>query len=421
MELEVVKFIKAFGLTQLSIEYGIIVGRDMEAAPNLVCLNYDQIASPKSHPITQECRGLILNTHTLEVVSRSFDRFYNYGEVPEQTKQVDFSRAVVYEKLDGSLLNCYHDGKCWNIATRGNTTGRNAIAKSRHSYHHLVCLALDVDVSDMNPLVDENENWLDMKRYNEYVWRINKKLDKVLVKACTYITELVSPHINIVTQYSETVVYILASRHIKSGEFVSCIQNEAICFKLPRVYTINSLADVELVVRIMSKGDILREGVVVFDPINGVRTKIKNTVYLKAHRSISRNIDAKTISELVAENEEDEYLTYFPQHTELFEPFITCRNQIVATVDELLKIANGCIAAGYTINDVAKWLKDEPLSGFVFPAINRKIPSGLQAFAAAKPGGRLNAVQKCEAFVMMQAQEAAERAAKDAERGAKRL
>jgi hypothetical protein len=45
-------------------------------------LNYDQIESAKAHPVVMECRGLILSYPHGEVVARSFDRFFNYGEVP---------------------------------------------------------------------------------------------------------------------------------------------------------------------------------------------------------------------------------------------------------------------------------------------------------------------------------------------------
>lgn len=46
----------------------------------LVILNYDQLDSPKTHPIVRECRGLVLEMETWKVVARAFERFFNLGE-----------------------------------------------------------------------------------------------------------------------------------------------------------------------------------------------------------------------------------------------------------------------------------------------------------------------------------------------------
>jgi hypothetical protein len=65
----------------------------------IVILNYDQIESPKSHPIVIECRSLILNIYTLGVVSRKFDRFFNHGECPEFYSDFDINRSYVFYPL----------------------------------------------------------------------------------------------------------------------------------------------------------------------------------------------------------------------------------------------------------------------------------------------------------------------------------
>jgi hypothetical protein len=50
----------------------------------LVTVNYDQIESPKTHPIVRECRGLVLHRQTFDLVARSFPRFFNWGEVADE-------------------------------------------------------------------------------------------------------------------------------------------------------------------------------------------------------------------------------------------------------------------------------------------------------------------------------------------------
>ena len=70
-------YLRTFGLQKLTEELGIKV--KIYEDEGLMVLNYHQIDSPKSHPVVMECRGLILDTE-FNVVSRSMDRFLNWGE-----------------------------------------------------------------------------------------------------------------------------------------------------------------------------------------------------------------------------------------------------------------------------------------------------------------------------------------------------
>lgn len=68
--------------------------------PNLISFKYNQIESPRNHPIVNECRGLILNEESnWDVVSFPFCRFFNAEE--GHAAEIDWNTAVVQEKLDG--------------------------------------------------------------------------------------------------------------------------------------------------------------------------------------------------------------------------------------------------------------------------------------------------------------------------------
>ena len=95
----------------LIAELGIKVTRH-DTLP-LAIVNYDQIASPKTHPVVRECRGLVLNTDTLEVVARGFNRFFNWGEVADEMPLFDFSDFVVQEKVDGSFVLLFYFAGRW--------------------------------------------------------------------------------------------------------------------------------------------------------------------------------------------------------------------------------------------------------------------------------------------------------------------
>lgn len=95
--MKVQEFIKEKGWAALKEELFIDV---REYDNGLRVLNYDQISSPKMHPVVMECRALKLDQDG-NVVSRAFDRFFNYGE--GDTKNFDFSDCTVFEKADGCL------------------------------------------------------------------------------------------------------------------------------------------------------------------------------------------------------------------------------------------------------------------------------------------------------------------------------
>ena len=77
--------------------------------------------------ITKQCRGLILNVKTGEVLARPFPKFFNYGEHVEKGWPIPTETPEVYEKLDGSLGILYYlNGKPW-IATRGSFTSDQAV------------------------------------------------------------------------------------------------------------------------------------------------------------------------------------------------------------------------------------------------------------------------------------------------------
>jgi hypothetical protein len=103
--LEVQQYLQTKTFDDLTAELAIVV-RKHDTLP-LAILNYDQIESrPKTHPIVRECRGLVLHAETKEVVAKSFNRFFNWGEVAEEMPDFDFSDFVVQSKEDGCFTHC---------------------------------------------------------------------------------------------------------------------------------------------------------------------------------------------------------------------------------------------------------------------------------------------------------------------------
>lgn len=101
------------GLTDLFIK-----ARRHPLFPQLVCFKYDQRRSPMAEPAVQDARGLILDeSEGWAVVSMSFRKFFNLGE--PLAAELDWNRARVEEKLDGSLLVLYPYAGAWQVQTSG--------------------------------------------------------------------------------------------------------------------------------------------------------------------------------------------------------------------------------------------------------------------------------------------------------------
>lgn len=95
----------------------------------LVILNYTELAQYKRewNDVTRNCRGLIYNTETLDIIARPFPKFFNHGEDHHPTFNLD-EPVTVTDKLDGSLGIVYLDGLGYpTIASRGSFTSEQAI------------------------------------------------------------------------------------------------------------------------------------------------------------------------------------------------------------------------------------------------------------------------------------------------------
>jgi len=93
----------------------------------LSILNYTEKAqfSKTWNNVTLNCRGLIIDTRTKNIVARPYPKFFNWGEQAEISLE---EPVVVTDKLDGSLGIMYGGGALGpQIATRGSFTSDQAI------------------------------------------------------------------------------------------------------------------------------------------------------------------------------------------------------------------------------------------------------------------------------------------------------
>lgn len=280
-------------LSNLCDEFGI-KAREHEEFP-LVILNYNQIESPKTHPIVRECRGLVLEKGTWNIVAKSFDRFFNLGEDLENSKKFDWGCFDVTEKMDGSLIIVFYYGGKWHINTRG-TFGYT-----------------------------DNVNFTG-KTWDEYIRPLLKDKFDLMSKNYTYVFEFVSIFNKIVRVYAEMDVYLIGA-FVKddSDVFVELVgdklKEHVLCVGLKQVKSLNlkSLNQVQEYLEWLEENDPTNEGVVVRDR-NGMRLKIKSKTYLSLHRMYNNDGPSpKNLLSFVLSGEKDELLSYFPEYAEEYE------------------------------------------------------------------------------------------------------
>jgi T4 RnlA family RNA ligase len=302
--MNIVKFVKAHGFKALNEHFAINV---REYPEGLYVLNYDQIESPKTHPVVMEARALILDGGA-NVVARAFDRFFNYGEVPEASADFDIATSYCLEKADGSLIRVYWcppTGR-WEIATRST-----AFAEAAH------------------PMGGTFRDWV-LRAFALTETQFQDAMQACADAGWTYVMEYIGPENRVVTQYQTSEMVMLSVRNNASGEWldfalvgniVAALRAHGSNVRLVRVYDLGNWEDILRCSKELNGRD--GEGFVVWDYVHDLRVKIKSPGYLAIHGSNANGqLSLKRIYELVLLNEHDEYLTYFESDRPFFQPAI---------------------------------------------------------------------------------------------------
>ena len=231
-------------LDKLQLDFKIIYSYDKNK--ELVILNYQQFKTPKTSVIAMDCRGIILELNTWNVVSLPFRRFFNYEESPKITKEFDLDSGLYMEKTDGSLIQCFRYKDEWRMATRGAIDGTGNVKD------------WGITFSDL---------------FHKIVPGIFEKLDREYI----YIFELISPKNKIITINKKEAMYLIGMRHANDFGEISPLelQNHAekIGLKNIKVPRILKYSEVDYFIATSEMDDPGFEGVV------GVSQKYDNRQY----------------------------------------------------------------------------------------------------------------------------------------------
>lgn len=225
------------------IDDGIISERKHEQFP-IAIYNYTQKCQFGRlwDETTLQCRGLILNTETGEIIARPFKKFFNYEECQVLGIEIPNEIPNVYTKVDGSLGILYWFNNEPYIATRGSFYSDQAIWATNF-----------INRPDIR-------NWLD-------------KLDKNY----THLFEIVYKDNQIVIKYDFEGLIHLASIEIKSGKSIPPDSDFPIVQSIPFT-NIEHLSNLNI---------DNQEGFVLHYPTSDFRCKIKFENYKKLHKILT--------------------------------------------------------------------------------------------------------------------------------------
>lgn len=284
--LKVIEYIKSDGLAKAIENYKL----KAKVYDKKILLKYDILESDMSSEIVKDCRGLILERDTWNVMSMSFRKFFNHGET--NADKVDWDSAVILEKLDGTMIQVYYDWHKdkWFAGTTGMAEGEG----------------------EVNNKTGTTFNDLFWQTLEKYSFDVNK-----LHKGFTYVFELTTPYNIVVKPHGESSVTLLTIRdneilkEFRYDELVAVSQY----FGVPVVksHDLNNPNADELM-NTFKDMPWSEEGYVVVDKEFN-RVKIKNPAYVAVHHLKSKTAEHSILT-IVKSNEIEEFAATFPERRE---------------------------------------------------------------------------------------------------------
>jgi RNA ligase len=244
-------------------------------------INYNvMMADTFDCSIRRECRGIIFDTATGDIIRRPFHKFFNVNERDEtQDHVVDLSRDhSILEKLDGSMIAPFivNGEMIW-----GTKMGATDVAKPVEKF---------------------------IEAHSEY--RIYAKF--MLSRGYTPIFEWCSRKQRIVLDYSEDQLILTAVRDVVSGRYMSrdLMIINAENYNIPVVRQFDSQTDMKEFIDYVRNLEDLEGFVVRFD--DGHMIKLKCDWYVQIHKAKEAILQDRNIVELILDDKLDDIKAHLP-------------------------------------------------------------------------------------------------------------
>jgi RNA ligase len=233
--------------------------------------------------IRRECRGLIFDTATGNLISRPYHKFFNVGEREETAiHRINlYEPHVVLEKLDGSMIRPLPTKEGFRLATKAGITD--------------VAMSAEVFIADK-------------KHYSQFI-------HKCFQRNITPIFEWCSRKNRIVVDYPEDQLILTGMRDKTTGCYVyyDAMLKYATAWNIPVVKAVDGLAvqNIDLFVKQVREWDD-GEGIVLrFD--NGHMVKVKADEYVLRHKSKEQISQEKNVLQVILSDSVDDVVPLLTQ------------------------------------------------------------------------------------------------------------
>ena len=272
-------------ITNISDVLPAIEGRDefvVAVKEGYTVINYNvMMADTFDCNIRRECRGIIFDTATGDIIRRPFHKFFNVNEREEtQDHVVDLSQShAILEKLDGSMIAPFvvDDQLIW-----GTKMGATEVAEPVEDFVLL------------------NENYSQFARF-------------IIRRGYTPIFEWCSRKQRIVLDYKEDQLILTAIRDLTTGRYMSLdlVTNTADLYFIPTVRAFEPQSDMKSFIEYVRLLED-REGFVVrFD--DGHMLKLKCDWYVQIHKAKEKILQDRNIVELILDDKLGDVKAHLPQ------------------------------------------------------------------------------------------------------------
>ena len=304
--LAIIEYIKNNGLEKAISEFNLVC-KEYE---HKILLKYNQIESNMSIPEVQDCRGVILEKGTWNVMSLAFRKFFNSGET--HAAKIDWDTAHILNKEDGTMIQVYWDWykEVWFAATTGTAEGEGEVNnKYGTTFNELFWDTVISKYTFNTCLLDKNHN---------------------------YVFELTTPYNIVVTPHGESSAKLLAVRNILTlkelSQFDLFMVSESLGIPLVKSYNLN-VGNADELAKTLVGMPWSEEGYVVRDA-NDNRVKIKNPAYLAVHHLKGKTAE-HNIMTIVKTNEIEEFASTFPGRKEELYRLKEAYDELVSKLESI--------------------------------------------------------------------------------------
>lgn len=324
----------------------------------LILFKYCQIDSPRHHQIVRECRGLILEDKSWDIVGKGFNRFFNVGELQWEFDRFNWNDFSVHSKEDGSLILLYNYQGEWHVNTSGSF--------------------------GLGELDGFGGTW------RELFWHVapfTRDDLKMFDPAQTLVFELCTPYNKVVRRYNPTVFLLGVFDHrwqhsnypsIELSHDLVDDMAEGLGVPRPTRYHFSSQEEIRKFLQGMEDEDATFEGVILHDS-NGMRYKWKTSTYTALHhlKDNGNVLHPKRMVPVILANEHHEVMAVMPEvksgFTECSEIMEECYQSMLAKWLEARDLESQ--------KDFALAVKDHPMASLLFK-IRKRCPDANEAYLA---------------------------------------